>query len=293
VDYLFAMLALDVPQRQWQRARTLLRVPLAGSMRGVLRHHVALRDAIAVLPLPHGALLYPTWLLGLWAEMFAPQLEKCDGAGDAIADHVLVMKLGGDGTSGFKSHGAAVNIESLNAHPLSLTAGQSRAHGAAFTLGIALADEKREALSALWQPVVDALSSLEVRPWRDHEWRVLRLHTGKSLAVSLHIGGDGAFLSKLLGLASSLFRRESSNAAACLLCDASYDQCCQLVVGSPRTTASQVQRGNGAERQRAAASTSASRAEVLRSSFNTKVRAQFAVCVVGVRQVDTDEMSPH
>lgn len=263
LDFLYAVLELELPQRQWPVAVKLLRVPLRESMQRVIECKRLLRDALAVLPLSHGAFAHPTWLIGLWAELCAPQLEQCRASD---SQRYLVLKLGGDGSSGFKVNGAPSNIETLNFHPVSLTTGHCRARGAMSLLGAAIAPEQRSALEELWQPVCTELIALPRINWNNNEWRQLRLHSGHELLLSLHLGADGGCALKLLGLSSALTRRDRTNPACCILCDASYDDAVRVQVGTPRTTAVQIARGEAA--QRAVNENS----DVAAAFFNTTVR---------------------
>jgi hypothetical protein len=259
VDFLHAALELELPQSQWPVVVKLLHVPLRDPMQRVLEYKRQLRDSLAVLPLPHGAFAFPTWLIGLLCEIYAPQLERCIVS---ESQRYLVIKLGGDGTSGFKVNGAPSNIETINLHPLSITTNQCRSQGAMSLLGVAIAPEDPSALAALWHPIRDLFCGLPRVMWGGSEWRRLVLHTGVELLLSLNVGADGGCAMKLLGLSNALTRRDTNNPACCVLCDASYDEAVRLECGDARLTAVQMKRGAQAQADRA------ERAQL----FNTSVR---------------------
>jgi hypothetical protein len=250
VQFLFAVIELEIPERLWGMVVKLLDVQLDGSLRSVkqLRRHM--HSLLPVLPLAHGAFTHTTWLLGLWSEMLKPQLDLCHVvAQDAPASRFLVLKLGGDGTSGYRSHGASTNVECVNAHPLSLLGRYVRCNGAAMLAGVALAPEERTALNELWQPLCEPLARLPRWKWAGAEWRVLPLHDGTSLLVCIHVAADGACIAKLSGLSSSVFDRDDDNPAACLLCDATRADCVALRTSAPRTTSGQCARGLNAQQE--------------------------------------------
>lgn len=283
VEFLHGMLYLRIPQREWSFVVRALKVPLDCSLREVRRHHVAIRDNLAVLPLTHGAYVYPTFLVGLYADVFAPQLAEA-AVDDAMvgAQRFMELKLGGDGTFGCKAQGTSSSIESINFHPLSLTDQQARSVSALAPLGVILAPEHRDALRTLWTPIVDVFRALPAVEWRGTQWRLLHLHDGSTLALSTHIGGDGAFLCKLLGFSHSLFGRSPDNPAACILCDASYDKCVRLTTGTPRVTSTQAERGVRAEQEvtkidkMAPKQQPAARAALMRQTCNTTVRTTWS-----------------
>lgn len=249
--FLYAMLQLDIPERQWHVVRDLLDVRIAGAIYGVKQLRRRVHALLPVVPLERGgAFTHTTWLLGLWAEVFKPQLDLCTvNAPNAPASRCLVVKLGGDGTSGFRSNGVSANIESVNMHPVSLLGPYARHDGAAMLAGVCLAPEERAALECLWPPVCAPLGGLSTWNWCDTQWRLLPLHDNTSLAIAVHVAGDGGLLPKIMGISSSVSSRDDDNPAACVLCDASRSECVELRTATLRSTDGQCARAEQAQQR--------------------------------------------